>query len=191
MAVRRNRLKTRTIGAHRATRRRIAKISVVKSNRNSKTQTQTSIEPSRVCEQQKSVFAAPAVSNPSHLPSIRPLLRRIIPCVGGGAKPVSCKGCEALGAEYRVAPPSDLRKAIAGAGDSIEAGTIQELPRQTNATGGNASFQDIANGVTWGEFFCLDFQCSCCGQRFRPSAETCHGSGGSLRSVPAESAPAL
>lgn len=84
MAVRRNRLKTRTIGAHRATRRRIAKISVVKSNRNSKTQTQTSIEPSRVCEQQKSVFAAPAVSNPSHLPSIRPLMRRLIPCVGGG-----------------------------------------------------------------------------------------------------------
>ena len=101
------------------------------------------------------------------------------------------RDCKVLGAEYRVAPPSDLRKAFAGAGDSIEAGTILELPRQTNATGGNTSLQDIANGVTWGEFFYLDFQCSCCGQRLQPSAETCHGSGGSLRPVPAEGAPAL
>ena len=101
------------------------------------------------------------------------------------------KDCAVLGAEYRVTPPSDLRKAFAVARDSIEAGTSQELPRQINAIGGNTSFQDIANGVTWGDFFCLDFQCSCCGQRFQPSAQTCHGSGGSWRPVQAEGAPAL
>lgn len=104
---------------------------------------------------------------------------------------MSCKDCEELNVEYRVASPSDLRNAIAVARDSIKAGTIQEIPSQSIAFGGNASFQDIANGGAWDDFVCFDFKCSHCGQRFQLSAETYHGSGGAWRPITGGGAHAL
>jgi len=85
-----------------------------------------------------------------------------------------CPSCKDLNIDFRIKVPSDLRKAIAVARDSLADGTISEV----TAGGDYKPFAELASSDKWEDVLRYHFMCNTCGQRFELSAETYHGSGG-------------
>jgi len=93
----------------------------------------------------------------------------------------SCDKCADLRETFEIRTPGDLQKAARVALANIEDDTIKEIP------GGQAFSQLVKafepEGVWPDDFVEYDFECLACGQRFRLSAETYHGSSGSWRPI--------
>lgn len=87
-----------------------------------------------------------------------------------------CRRCAGLCQLYKIDRPADLRRAIGVAHDNIEDGTLMEVPM-------GKPFSSIARNGPWDDVLTFGFRCTSCGQLFRLSAETYHGSGGEWRPV--------
>jgi len=91
---------------------------------------------------------------------------------------MSCLNCKDLQVEFRIASPSDLRKAIAVVRDNVADGTLKDIT-QPQTTLSQKSFSELARDETWDDVLLYYFECQYCSEQFALHAETYHGSGGS------------
>lgn len=89
-----------------------------------------------------------------------------------------CPACKDLNIEFQIRFPSDLRKAIAVVSDHLADGTISNV-----TTGDGLPFDELVSSGKWDDVLLYHFQCNTCGQLFRLSAETYHGSGGRWKPI--------
>ncbi|MDO8651016.1 MAG: hypothetical protein Q7R66_02365 [Undibacterium sp.] len=93
---------------------------------------------------------------------------------------MSCHQCQDLCIEYRIALPTELRKAIKIAHENIIDGTIEEILSKADRSG-QIPFIELAKSGAWDDVLCYRFRCQECGEAFCLTAETYHGSGGSWK----------
>ncbi|MBI4767135.1 MAG: hypothetical protein HY787_21525 [Deltaproteobacteria bacterium] len=96
-----------------------------------------------------------------------------------------CEYCQELCLEVKIITPGEIAKAIAVVRDNLKDATIIESsywPEQVLRID-NPPFGQVPEKGPWPDVMIYYFQCSRCGQLFRLSAETYHGSGGEWKPV--------
>ena len=90
---------------------------------------------------------------------------------------IACAKCAELRVEHPVRSPGELRKTISVIRSEIEAGILSEVPADKGIEGSRTSFAQLLGGTSDDVVLCR-FRCNSCGQQFRLSCDTYHGSGG-------------
>ena len=92
---------------------------------------------------------------------------------------MACEKCKHLDDEIAIVMPIHLRAVMALAADNVAAGIVKEISGEKDFPF-PASSKDVPLGKdSWADIAYYRFECVSCGQRFKLSAETYHGRGGS------------
>ena len=99
-----------------------------------------------------------------------------------------CENCNELSQRYEIGRPGQLSKAIRVVRDNLADGTIVESAYWPEGILklDQSDFSSLSETGPWGDGFDYYFECSTCGQKFRLSAETYHGSGGAWEPIDAD-----
>jgi hypothetical protein len=92
---------------------------------------------------------------------------------------MTCDSCHELSVVYEISKPADLRRVIEIVAKELRNGTISE--GEPDPMAGGTPFEELMGGANWDDYLSYRFACNSCGQTFRLSAETYHGSGGAWR----------
>jgi len=91
-----------------------------------------------------------------------------------------CPSCKELHVEFVIKGPGELAKAIRIAQANVADGTLETIePPNASVLGSSASIDRIKSDGPWNDVVFYLFRCVKYGARFKLSAETYHGSGGS------------
>ena len=88
----------------------------------------------------------------------------------------TCARCTDLRVTYPIRTPGDLTKAIRVVRDNVADGTLLDVTQPGEIASGQ--FAGLAEQGLWPDYLEYHFRCSACGQGFKLTAETYHGSGG-------------
>jgi hypothetical protein len=92
---------------------------------------------------------------------------------------MTCARCTDLCQDVPIRGPLDLEKAVRVIRANLDDGTLVEAGNLPNATlAGPTPFADVERSPPWPDVILSDFHCAHCGEPFRLSCETFHGSGG-------------
>ena len=99
-----------------------------------------------------------------------------------------CENCNELSQRYEIGRPGQLSKAIRVVRDNLADGTIVESAYWPEGVLklDQSDFSSLNETGPWADGFDYYFECSVCGQKFRLSAETYHGSGGAWEPIDAD-----
>ena len=90
---------------------------------------------------------------------------------------VPCASCDALDIELVIRSPGELAKAIRVVQGNLSDGTLEEIEGLGSS---NAPFlSDVSEHGPWPDHMEYHFKCVWCGSRYKLTAETFHGAGGS------------
>jgi phage terminase large subunit GpA-like protein len=92
---------------------------------------------------------------------------------------MTCDRCRELNVVFEIRTPADLRRVINIVGKEIRDGIISKGTPDPMA--GGTPFEELLAGANWDDYLNYRFACNHCGQAFRLTAETYHGSGGAWR----------
>jgi hypothetical protein len=94
---------------------------------------------------------------------------------------MTCSSCEEFHEPRPIRLPADLTGAILSLQSAVADGRLAVLPVHSIAAG--ADFSALEAQGPWEDHVHNAFRCTRCGRRYRLSAETYHGRGGSLEAV--------
>jgi hypothetical protein len=96
-----------------------------------------------------------------------------------------CEYCKDLCLDWRIFTPGDIAEAIGVVKDNLKDGTIVESSYWPDAVLRieNQAIGEVPEKGPWPDVMIYYFQCRRCGQLFKLSAETYHGSGGEWKPV--------
>lgn len=89
---------------------------------------------------------------------------------------MTCEKCQDLCVHRPIRSPSDLRRAITIARESLNDGTLLEMEGRNPL--GLPAFQTLLPEGPWNDIVAYQFKCTTCGEVFSLHAETYHGQGG-------------
>lgn len=95
---------------------------------------------------------------------------------------MTCLRCQKVRTVPRIAVPRDLTRAIRNAREALRASVLEETDYwpEGEARFTFDAFSEVPEKGGWDDILVYYFRCSSCGQLYRLSAETYHGSGGSF-----------
>lgn len=99
---------------------------------------------------------------------------------------MTCDSCRELNVVFEISKPADLRRVIGIVGKELRDGIISGGEPDPMACG--TTFGELLSGANWDDYLSYRFSCNRCGQAFRLTAETYHGSGGAWRPEAAQPA---
>ncbi len=106
--------------------------------------------------------------------------------MSSSAAAVGCERCAELSAPFRITSPAALQNAIRVVRDNLKDKTLVEVHYSPQAVVPltQSKFSSVSAEGPWDDILQYCFACTICGQPYRLSAETYHGSGGSWEPVP-------